>query len=115
MAHQTAQPPHRSHPSWRQPGRLPELFRQDSQDQMKHTIPLGTHVTFQDDYSGIYVVDQYQEVLHCAPDCPLDHDCFEEPYINVRKEYWTVMPLSKLKLVFDQHSQGRVPTLAELT
>ena len=85
---------------------------------LHHDIPLGTHVSFKSGHSLVYVVDQYQELLGpCPPDCSLDHDCYEEPYINVRQESWIAFPLSELLHVFDDpngHS-GRVATETEKT
>lgn len=79
-----------------------------------HRIPLGTHVSFEGD-AQIYVVDQYRDVIKaCEPDCDLDHDCYEEPYICVKKEIWTARPLSKLKNIFDNPSHvGRAATTEE--
>lgn len=72
---------------------------------MKHSIPLGTRVAFVGD-SHIYVVDNYQELLYCDKNCTMDHDCYLEPYINVRVQHWTAKPLSQLKTVFSQQGIG---------
>jgi len=68
---------------------------------MKHTIPLGTRVSFTHPIGKVFEVDQYQAVLECPPNCRKDHDCFPEPYINVRRCEWTAIPLSTLKTIFD--------------
>lgn len=85
---------------------------------LRHTIPLGTHVSFGvygDSYG--YIVNGYQTLLGpCPPDCPHDHDCYTEPYICVRREIMSAMPLSKLETVFPTGERyGRTPTLVELT
>lgn len=73
---------------------------------MKHTLPLETRVSFEGD-GQIYVVDNYQDLLGpCPPNCTIDHDCYTEPYINVRVQHWTAMPLSKLRHVFDDSGKG---------
>jgi hypothetical protein len=73
---------------------------------MKHNIPLGTKVSFHGD-SNIYVVDQYQTLLSCEPDCKEDHDCYTEPCLCVRKQSWIAFPLSQIDYVFDEDGKGR--------
>lgn len=81
---------------------------------MKHTIPLGTRVSFDlpEVMSEVFEVDQYQDVLMCEPDCAMDHDDhWPEPYINVRTCRWTSYPLSKIEYIFDPIThQGRKAT-----
>ena len=83
---------------------------------MKHCIPLGTRVSFKGIGSDslVYVVDSYQDVHGpCPPDCLVDHDCYDEPYITVRKQSWTAFPLSRLNHIFDESGQGREATAKE--
>lgn len=84
---------------------------------LHHDIPLGTKVSFEGGSSRIYVVDSYQELLGpCPPDCSLDHDCYDEPYITVREESWKAFPLRELKHIFDQpNHMGRDATETEKT
>ena len=69
---------------------------------MKHTIPLGTAVSFDGD-SHIYIVTDYQTLLVCDQPCDIPHesDCFDEPYITVKREIFTSFPLSKLRMTYD--------------
>ena len=74
---------------------------------MKHTIPIGTHVSFEGD-SFIYVVDSYQDVHLCKLDCDLDHDHYDEPHMTVRKEHWISKPVSQLRYTFGADGIGVV-------
>lgn len=83
--------------------------------EVKHSIPLGTRVSFENN-PKIYFVDSYNTLIGpCSSDCPYDHDCYDESYMCVREESWTAFPLSNLKHIFDDpiHHIGRIPTLAE--
>jgi hypothetical protein len=85
---------------------------------MRHIIPMETKVSFKFPVGGslVYVVDSYPVLLHCDPDCSLDHDHYEEPYICVRQESHTAFPLSQLDHIFDQpHHVGRKATVEERT
>ena len=78
----------------------------------RHNIPLETPVAFADDpRAQIAIVSDYQELLGpCKEPCDHGHDdCYEEPYICVRYEVRTAMPLSKLRWIFENHV-GRKPT-----
>jgi hypothetical protein len=78
-----------------------------------HNIPLETHVSFEGE-PYVYIVDGYQTVLMCEPDCTLDHECYPEPYIRVRQEIGTAFPLSKLRTIFNPKTHvGRPPTELE--
>lgn len=82
-----------------------------SREWRHHRIPFGTKVSFGlAGGSRVYEVDQYQSVLECSPDCTEDHDCFDEPYINVRRSEWTCMPLSKLEFIYGDDHHGRPAT-----
>jgi hypothetical protein len=86
---------------------------------MKHTIPLGTAVSFEGD-PNIYIVSDYHTLLACEPpgdDCPVHfgEGCYEEPYICVKREIGTARPLSKLKHIFDRSGKGRDATDVERT
>lgn len=64
----------------------------------KHDIPLGSKVCVEGS-SYVYTTDCYQTLLECEPGCTDDHDCFPEPHICVRVEYWTSVPLSKVRVL----------------
>jgi hypothetical protein len=86
-------------------------------ERFKHTIPLGTKVSFGvTGHSIVYTISDYQTLLGpCPPDCNHDHDCYTEPYVHVTQTTGMAFPLSKLDVIFDQPRFGRKPTQAELT
>lgn len=81
---------------------------------MRHSIPLGTSVSFQGN-STIYKACDYLEVHACRVGCTFDHDHYEEPYIAVKEEIRHCFPLSQLNHVFDAHGIGRDATAFERT
>lgn len=85
-----------------------------NKEWLRHSILLGTKVSFEGDCT-VYEVADYHELLGpCPENCSHDHDCYEEPYIKVNKIIGTAFPLSKLRHVFEGHV-GRAPTEEELT
>ena len=68
---------------------------------MKTTLKPGTAISYK---SNIYHVD-YAELLMCPADCPLDHDCYPEPYLAVKQIIGTAIPVSQIDAVWDN---GRV-------
>lgn len=84
---------------------------------MKHRIPLETHVSCSSSPGEVYIVTDYQDVHGpCAADCDLDHDCYKEAFIMVRREVRFAMPLAHLNLIFDPITHmGRKATKLERT
>lgn len=78
---------------------------------MKHNLGLETHISFEGD-STIYITSDYTDVITgCKTPCNEDHDdCYTEPYILVRSEIRTAIPLSKLNNIFDESGYGRKAT-----
>ena len=73
---------------------------------MNHTIPLETHVSFKGD-SIVYVVTDYNILIGpCDKPCPYDHDCYDTPYITVRREILTAKPISELETIFTPEGVG---------
>lgn len=68
---------------------------------MKLPISKGAHVSFEGD-QHIWIVED-PETFQCLPDCPIMHeggDCATEPMVRVKREIFTVMPVSQLAMFF---------------
>jgi len=64
----------------------------------------GDHVSFRGD-PHIYIVED-PKPFQCDKPCDIPHEscCFDEPYVHVKTEAYTTMPLSQLETVFDKRT-----------
>lgn len=70
-------------------------------------VSKGAHVLFADD-PYIWTIED-PETFQCALDCKILHeggDCTTEPHVLVKREIFTSMPVSQLRLLFDKKGVG---------
>jgi hypothetical protein len=74
--------------------------------RMKLPISKGAHVAFEGS-PWIWIVED-PEMFQCEKPCPIPHEseCFDEPYVRVKREIFTTMPVSQLRTLFDGTGMG---------
>ena len=87
---------------------------------MKHNLPMETRVGFKVGPgwgttipATVCKVDTYNTLLYCQQPCTIHdgpEDCYQEPYIHVRVEHWTCVPISQIAHIWEPGQQyGRSP------